>query len=113
MFAKEILPVLTHPRKLFQQTRKPEIRNPMESESQYDSSGAGTSALILAAVELREIAQLEFLLDSQSANGLALSQIALYLLRIEHGIAPFPQGARAFVDSLRNSYRRGSRAAIR
>ncbi len=69
------------------------------------------SVLLLAAMELREIARCEFLLDADSADGLALSQLALYLQRIEQGIPPFAYGAQAFVDALLNSYETYSRRA--
>lgn len=59
-----------------------------------------SSCLVLAADELRRIADLEFLLNSDSAEGIALSQLALYLLRIDQGVPPFPHGARAFLDAI-------------
>jgi hypothetical protein len=71
----------------------------------YHSATGPSTILQAAAIELRVLSRLEFMLDADSPAGLAIAQVALFLLRLDRGIPPFPQSPPAFLDGLLESFR--------
>ena len=62
-----------------------QIEETQMARRSYQNKISGSTALILAALHLRDLARLEFLYDLNSREGVLLSQLALDLRKIADG----------------------------